>query len=105
VLVEASVTKTVNVSFWSTKVWDVKAEKGPRTNYRPTKRIYDPRPSCVPQGANAGFDVVVRRLFYKEGRLVRTQSFSTAYAPEDEVICAPDPSAAADDQPGGGERG
>jgi vancomycin resistance protein YoaR len=91
VLIEASVTKTVNVSFWSTKVWDIKAEKGPRTNYRPTKRIYDPKPSCVPQGAVAGFDVVVRRLFYKGSTLVRTQTFSTSYAPEDEVICAPEP--------------
>jgi vancomycin resistance protein YoaR len=91
VLIQASVTDTVNVSFWSTKVWTIKAEKGPRTNYRPTKRIYDPRPSCVPQGASPGFDVVVRRLFYKGSTLVRTQSFTTAYAPEDEVICAPDP--------------
>jgi vancomycin resistance protein YoaR len=91
VLVEASVTSTVNVSFWSTKVWDIKAEKGPRTNYRAPKKIYDPKPSCVPQGAVAGFDVVVRRLFYKGRTLVKTQSFTTAYSAEDEVICGPDP--------------
>jgi vancomycin resistance protein YoaR len=91
VLVEASVTDTVNVSFWSTKVWDVKAEKDQRTNYRAPEKIYDPRPGCVPQGANAGFDVVVRRLLYRGKTLVRTQSFSTAYTAEDEVICGPDP--------------
>ncbi len=103
VLIEASVTKTVNVSFWSTKVWDIKAEKGPRTNYRPTKRIYDPKPSCVPQVATAGFDVVVRRLFYKGSTLVRTQTFTTAYAPEDEVICGREPGTG--DGPGTAERG
>jgi len=91
VLIQASVTSTVNVSFWSTKVWDVKAEKGPRTNYHIPKTVHDPRPGCVPQGANPGFDVVVRRLFYKGRTLVRTQSFSTAYSAEDEVICGPDP--------------
>jgi hypothetical protein len=87
----------VNVSFWSTKVWDVKAEKDPRTNYRVPKTVHDPRPGCVPQGANPGFDVVVRRLFYQGKTLVRTQSFRTAYSAEDEVICGPDP--AADEAP------
>ena len=100
VLVEASVTDTVNVSFWSTKVWDIKAEKGPRTNFRAPKTIHDPRPGCVPQGANAGFDVVVRRLFYRGKSLVRTQSFATSYAAEDEVICGPEPEPDDDPPPG-----
>jgi vancomycin resistance protein YoaR len=96
VLVAASVTSTVNVSFWSTKVWDrIEAQKGPRTSVRPPKKIYDPRPGCVAQQPSPGFDVVVKRLFYRDGALQRTQSFSTRYIPEDHVICGPDPSAAA----------
>ena len=99
VLVQASVTGTVNVSFWSTKVWDVKAEKGPRTNYRTPKTVHDPQPGCVPQDANPGFDVTVRRLFFKGGTLLRTQTFTTSYAAEDEVICGPE--AVAGDPPKG----
>jgi vancomycin resistance protein YoaR len=92
VLVEASVTKTVNVSFWSTKVYDeVIAEKDPRTNPRQPKTIYDPRPSCVTQEANPGFDVVVRRKVYKGGQLVKTQSWRTSYIAEDKVVCGPKP--------------
>ena len=99
VLVQASVTGTVNVSFWSTKVWDVKAEKGPRTNYRTPKTVHDPQPGCVPQDPNPGFDVAVRRLFFKGRTLVRTQTFTTSYAAEDEVICGPE--AVAGDPPQG----
>ncbi len=92
VLIQAAVNKTVDVTFWSTKVWDeVKAEKSGRTNIRPPKKIYDPRPSCVEQQPSPGFDVVVRRLFYKDGKLAKTQRFATSYIPEDHVICGPDP--------------
>lgn len=91
VLIQAAVTKTVDVSFWSTKVWDIKAIKGPRTNYRPTKKIYDPGPKCVPQAPSPGFDVTVTRVFSRNGKEVKRQTFSTSYIPEDHVICGPDP--------------
>jgi hypothetical protein len=91
----------VRVSFWSTKVWDIKATKGPRTNFRTPATVFDPSPGCVAQAANGGFDVTVRRLFYRDGRLVRTESFSTTYIAEDHVVCGPDPDAPA---PGPGVR-
>jgi vancomycin resistance protein YoaR len=94
VLVEAGVHGgQVHVSFWSTKVWDIKAAKGPRTNFRTPGTVFDPSPGCVAQAANGGFDVTVRRLFYRGGRLVRTETFSTSYIAEDHVICGPDPDA------------
>jgi vancomycin resistance protein YoaR len=94
VLIQANVSGgKVNVSFWSTKVWDVTSEKGPRTNYRQPKTIYDPSPQCVTQVASPGFDVVVRRLFHRNGKLVRTESFRTTYIAEDKVVCGPKPSA------------
>ena len=94
VLVQASVTDTVNVSFWSTKVWDVEAEKSARTNFRAPKTIHDPRPGCVPQEPSPGFDVVVTRIFKKKGEVVKRQRFFTSYIAEDHVICGPDPAKA-----------
>ena len=93
VLIQAWVTDKVNVSFWSTKVWDITAEKGPRTNYRTPKTVYDDSAGCVSQSANPGFDVAVRRIFSKNGRVVRTETFHTSYIAEDEVICGPKPNA------------
>ncbi len=91
VLVQADITSTVNVSFWSTKVHDVVAEKGPRTNPRQPKTVYDAGATCVPQVATPGFDVTVRRKLYRDGALVRTQSWTTSYQAEDHVICGPKP--------------
>jgi vancomycin resistance protein YoaR len=92
VLVQADVTSTVNVSFWSTKVYDVVAEKTPRTNPRQPKTVYDYTSTCVAQGANPGFDVTVRRKLYRDGALVKTQSWTTTYRAEDHVVCGPKPS-------------
>ncbi|MFZ0158190.1 MAG: VanW family protein, partial [Kineosporiaceae bacterium] len=92
VLVEADVTSTVNVSFWSTKQYDrVVAETGARTNPRQPKTVYDPRDGCVPQDANGGFDIVVRRKVYQGGKIVKDQSWRTTYIAEDKVVCGPKP--------------
>ncbi|MBK6873415.1 MAG: VanW family protein [Kineosporiaceae bacterium] len=93
VLVEASVTNTVNVSFWSTKQYDdVIASKSERSNPRLPKTVYDPRPNCVAQDANSGFDVSVRRKVLKDGKVVKDQTWRTTYIAEDKVICGPKPS-------------
>ena len=92
VLIEASITSTVDVSFWSTKQYDeVQASKSARTNPRQPKTVYDPRPGCVAQGANPGFDVVVRRKVIKDGAVVKDQSWRTTYLAEDKVVCGPNP--------------
>ncbi|MFN8077966.1 MAG: VanW family protein [Kineosporiaceae bacterium] len=95
VLVEASVTTTVNVSFWSTKQYDqVIASKSERSNPRTPKTVYDPGPKCVVQEANPGFDVSVRRKVIKGGTVVKDQTWRTTYIAEDKVICGPKPDAA-----------
>jgi vancomycin resistance protein YoaR len=93
VLVQASVDSQVHVSFWSTKVWDIKAAKGPRTNVKPPKTVYDDSDDCVDQDPSDGFDVSVTRTFRRPGSsaVVRTQTFRTHYIPEDDVICGPKP--------------
>ncbi|WP_143448613.1 VanW family protein [Kineosporia sp. A_224] len=94
VLTQAWVDTKVHVSFWSTKTWDIEATKSARSNFRAPKTIYDPRPGCVPQDANGGFDVSVGRIFKKDGKVVKRETFRTTYIAEDKVICGPKPGAA-----------
>jgi vancomycin resistance protein YoaR len=74
---------------WSTKVWDVRSVKGPRTNVRPPRTIRSDSATCYPQQPNPGFDVTVTRQWYRPGSptLVRSEDVTTHYVPEDEVIC------------------
>ena len=91
VLVQAWVDDQVHVSFWSTKVWDIEASKSGRSNFRSPETIHDDSPGCVAQEANGGFDVSVRRIFKKNGAVVKTETFNTTYIAEDKVICGPKP--------------
>jgi len=93
VLVQSWVDDQVHVSFWSTKVWDIEATKGARSNFRTPETIHDDSPGCVAQDANGGFDVSVQRLFKKNGAVVRTETFHTTYIAEDKVVCGPKPGA------------
>jgi hypothetical protein len=73
---------------WSTKVYAVDSVKGPRTNLRPGKVIVDNSTTCVPQPEMVpGFDVTVQRVFRKDGAVVKTESYTTKYDPEDRVTC------------------
>ena len=73
---------------WSTKVYDVEALKGPRTNVRPGKTIIDNKVTCVPQPEMVpGFDVTVTRVIKQGGVEVRREYYSTNYQPEDRVVC------------------
>ena len=89
ILISTSVAeRTITVSFYGTKVWDVEATKGPRTNVRPPTTIRDSSPGCVAQAPSPGFDVSVGRIFKRGGATVRTERFVTRYIPEDRVICS-----------------
>ncbi|WP_385908368.1 VanW family protein [Terrabacter sp. GCM10028922] len=74
---------------WSTKTWDIKSIKGPRRNVVPPKTIRSDSLKCYPQQANPGFDVTVTRQWYRPGSstLVKSESVSTHYDPEDRIIC------------------
>ncbi len=74
---------------WSTKVWDVKSVKGPRSNVKPPKTIRSDSLSCYPQQPNPGFDVTVTRQWYRPGSptLVKSEDVTTHYVPEDEIVC------------------
>ncbi|MFP5346523.1 MAG: VanW family protein [Actinomycetes bacterium] len=77
----------VHTRFWGTKVWDVTALKGERTNIRQPTTIVDNSPGCVPQLPSPGFDVKVTRVFSQGGAEKKRETFSTRYIAEDQVTC------------------
>ena len=88
ILIATEVTDSeITVSFYGTKVWDIEATKGPRTNLRQPRTIFASGSGCVPQSPSIGFDVTVGRVFLRGGTPVRTERFFTHYVPEDRVIC------------------
>jgi vancomycin resistance protein YoaR len=95
VLVKTSYTGTsITVTFWSTKRYDeVRSISGPRTGYRPIKKVYlKPGPDCIEAGGAVGFNITVWRAFYKGGKEVRPrESFFTRYVAEPNFICGEDP--------------
>lgn len=86
----------VTIRMWSTKIWDkVVAQIGPRRNIVPYRTVYDPKPGCVEQPGENGFDVTVTRLFYRGGKVVKSDGYTTHYNPAAQIFCraAPAPRA------------
>jgi len=83
--------RSITVSFWSTKVWDIRSVSGPRTNFRTPKLVYDTDPECIPSKGVRGFDIVVYRVFRKGGVEVKRERLFTRYRADDIRICGPRP--------------
>ncbi len=79
----------VHTRFWSTKVWDVEAVKGPRTNLTQPGVDTGSGPDCVDQAPQSGFDVSVTRIFSQGGAEKKRETFRTRYNPEDRIDCTP----------------
>ncbi len=78
----------VHGRIWSTKVYDVEAVKGPRTALVNGKTVTDDSTSCVPQPQMVpGFTVTVQRVIHQGGAVVASENYTTAYQPEDQVVC------------------
>ena len=96
VLVQASVAPAspggqgeLNVSMYSTKIWDITTDESPRRNFtEPGSRTLK-TPGCTPNTGYGGFTIDVFRYFRKAGQSVleRTEKFTTVYKPSDTVIC------------------
>ena len=93
VFITSSITNgSITVSLWGTKVYDkIEAEYGKRTNIRPFDTIYDKSDKCLGQGGVDGFSIVVNRVFYKDGEVVKREPITTNYKPSPEVICGKKP--------------
>ena len=88
VLITTSYTaKSITVTFWSTKRWDVESITGERYRYRSFRTEYDYSPTCHSTSGVPGFDIVVWRVFKKDGKEVRRERFHTRYLPEPRFIC------------------
>ncbi len=95
VVIDTSYTgSSITVTFWSTKVYDIEAITGPRTNVTQPETIYDASAGCVSQSPAQGFTVVVTRVFKQGGVEVKREDFKTTYIPEDRVYCQPRPAPA-----------
>jgi len=88
VLIKVKTTDTsIRVDFWGTKTWDIEATKSDRYDIVAPSTIYDDDPECIPQSPVQGFTVDVERIFEKDGKVVKTEEFTTRYQPEDDVTC------------------
>jgi vancomycin resistance protein YoaR len=94
VLIKTRMRNTsLTVSMYGTKVYDkIRAVSGPRENVRPFKTIYSEKKGCLAQGGSPGFSIVVTRVFYQDGKVVKREPIRTVYRPSPTVVCGPDPS-------------
>jgi vancomycin resistance protein YoaR len=88
VLITTSYTeKSITVTFWSTKRYDISAIEGQRYNFRSFRTEYDYSPTCEGTAGEAGFDINVWRVFKVGGKEVKREKFFTRYLPEPRFIC------------------
>jgi vancomycin resistance protein YoaR len=88
VLIQISVTdSSITVSFWGTRKYDVTATKSARYDIVQPRKYSDPGPDCLDQAPVPGFKVDVGRIIKQNGKVVKTEKFTTNYRPEDDVTC------------------
>jgi vancomycin resistance protein YoaR len=102
VLITTSYTaRSITVTFWGTKRYDVTSESGPRTRVRPFGTEYVDRPDCTKSAGAEGFDIVVTRVFKSGGVVVKREPFRTRYLPEPHFVCGKPPAGQPAKQPPG----
>ncbi len=88
ILVQVTTTDTsITVTYYGTKKYDVEATKGKRYDIVKPKKVVDDSESCKPQNPVDGFKVDIGRVFRQQGKVVKTQSFTTRYDPADDITC------------------
>ena len=92
VLVKTSFTdRSITVTFWGTKRFDISSVSGERTRIRPFGKEYVDREDCTAADGAEGFDIIVTRIFRVDGAVVRREPFKTRYLPEPNFICGKPP--------------
>lgn len=88
VLITTSYTeRSITVTFWSTKRYDVESITGQPYNFRPFRTRYDYSPTCESTAGERGFDIVVWRVFKVDGKEIKRERFFTRYLPEPRFVC------------------
>lgn len=80
---------SVTIRIWSTKEYDVKSSDLVRSNYSGIKTVTSTASDCKPQAGQQGFDVNYKRLWYKNGTLVKEEPYFWRYYSADRIICQP----------------
>ncbi|PIF01714.1 MAG: hypothetical protein CR979_02100 [Propionibacterium sp.] len=78
---------TVTIKIWSTKVYDVRSSELAKSNFTHWRTVHSKAADCKPQGGKGGFDVNYRRLWYRNGKLVKSEPYFWRYGTADHVIC------------------
>ena len=79
---------SITVKMWSTKTYDKVVATSPvKSNFTNGREATDGSSKCEPSSPVPGFDVRYRRLFYKDGSIIRRENFFWRYAPTDKVTC------------------
>ncbi|HEV2892009.1 MAG TPA: VanW family protein [Frankiaceae bacterium] len=89
ILITTSYTeKSITVTFWGTKRYDVESISSERYRFRSFGTQYDYSPTCESTSGVSGFDIDVWRVFKQGGKEVRPrQKFHTRYLPEPRFVC------------------
>lgn len=89
ILIEAEVRgEDVIVSFQGRSKYDeVKATKSERRNVQEPDAVTDDSEECEGQDSAEGFTVDITRDFIKDGKTVKSSSFTTTYSAKDKVTC------------------
>ncbi|SDL39564.1 VanW family protein [Tessaracoccus oleiagri] len=82
---------SVTFRIWSRPTWDkVESTELVKSDfYEGTERVLD-TDNCEPQAPIQGFTVNYKRLFYKDGRVVKEEPFRWKYNAGDRITCADD---------------
>ncbi|PZR55077.1 vanomycin resistance protein VanB [Xylanimonas oleitrophica] len=83
----------LHVQIWSTKYYEVKERSGEKRNIVPATVVTKSGPGCesYPKG-NDGFAISYFRQVFLEGRMVKDETYSWTYKPDNGIVCAaPEP--------------
>jgi vancomycin resistance protein YoaR len=79
--------RSVTVTFWSTKRYDIESVSGERYRIRSFGTQYNSSPTCESSRGVQGFDIDVWRVFKQGGKELRREKFHTRYLPEPNFVC------------------
>lgn len=78
----------LTVRIWSTKYYTVQENTSDKRNIVPKTTIHDSSADCEPYpGGEDGFSVTVSRKVLHNGQVVKENSFSHSYNPDNPVVC------------------
>ena len=88
IFVDTSFTnRSVTVTIYGTKVFEVETESGPRTKPVDFRVLENDSEGCIFQEGVSGFTIDVWRILKKDGVEVKREKYRTRYRPEDRIIC------------------